>query len=115
MPLVNLADVLDCLAVNQWLYLVFEICPIYFVDFRGDLQRQICFARELDSGIRPLFRADTPEEGKIPFGNEVRLYKMLGYAVIDRPGPMSVWQRSALRIRNRHIACITKALLETPI
>src|ERR1700746_1488009 len=115
LPLVNLADVLDSLAINQWLYLAFEIHPIDFVDFCSDLQRQICRTRELDSGLRPLFRADTPEEGKIPFGCKIRSYKGLGYTVIDRSGPVSVWQRSTLRIRNRDIKCISKTPLETAI
>ena len=88
------------MTIEQWLNYLVKVLLVGLIDFGCNLKRHACAFRDLDGLIQPLLGRDPSQEGEILAGAFEYRASTSRHTVVDRPLPIDIGQRFALRIRN---------------
>ena len=117
LALVDLADELDVgMFGDHWLDDRFPIISIRLVDLGGHLQSRSRARGDLDRAVRPLFRRNPPQIGKVASRwTRIEAEKISRKAVVNRAHPICVRQAAALILGNRYQRRVGEYGMDEPL
>src|SRR5215472_10573007 len=109
LTLIDLADKLNLIAVQERFDLLLEIVSLHPRYFCRDAQREISRSRQLDRDMRSFFWREAAQKRQIASGLQIRQQQPLGKTVINGVDIIQVRQRASLAVRDRYKRRIGKA------